>query len=367
MNRVHVKLLCIFALIALLGLGYFFRDQNPSKTLTESQTHWSDDQSSRRAPSAIGSESGALGSFESLGVNNEVIAADNIDDWLIRLQEMDYGDDYRGLLIKVANYYAENDPESGKKWLLSIENSPESIVAFSVFGSGYAKEYGLISLQFFDDITHSSFAETFLNSAACQLSLNDSIEVLNFVLDRSEKLKHPNSTVRSIANAAALNGTSEALKLIQGSNAGKSYSEVILAGIAYRIMSEEKWGGSMSGFLAEVDQIGHPEWAVNTVRSIVGATANSGFDELANVLRDLPESKVKDVGASEFAQRIAETAPRSAVYWVNEIGDKDARLEAAITIMSSVEKFDPALRDELSGELHLDPAAAQQLNSRFSK
>lgn len=299
------------------------------------------------------------------GSSEDPITLEDIDKWLLELESLEFGDKYQELLSRVAEFYGKHDPEAGKKWLLKIGNSPENLVAFSVFGNAYAEEFGLVSLDFFDQIGHPSFAEAYLNSTTSRLSLDYPSESLTFVLEKSKDLKSPDYSFRTITSIAALNGFEEAFQLIRDHEASKKYMKPMISGIAFRIMSEEKWGASMAHFLAEVRRLERDNLSVETVESVVNATATSSLDELVDVISDLPKSKEKDHGASLFAKRVATKEPRSAVYWINQIGNPEVQIQTALTVLNSVEEFDPGLRKELVNQLNLHPGGVQRIKSHF--
>lgn len=297
--------------------------------------------------------------------DNTPITIEDVNKWLLDLETIKYGEEYKALLSRVADFYGKHDPETGKEWLLTMDNSPVNLVAFSVFGSAYAAEFGLVSLEFFDKVSHPAFAEAYLNSTTSRLSLENPSETLTFVSARFKTIGNPKYTIRSITNIAALNGVEETLQLIRDHEASNRYVEPMVVGVAFRIMSEEKWGASMSNFLGGIRRIEREEVSVKTVESIVNATGTSGFDELVNVISSLPKSKARDHGSSLFAKRVATKEPRSAVYWVNQIENPEVQVQTALTVLQSVERFDPTLRKELIKELRLQPGAAQRLNSHF--
>lgn len=359
-----MKVFWFVGAVVLIPFWFFFWDQSGTEAERFEGVHF-DRQSSRVMNSRLRDEPTRSRAVKESVNYEDLITAENIEKWLLELESLEFGDKYKELLSRLAEFYGKHDPEAGKKWLLEIGNSPENLVAFSVFGNAYAEEFGVISLDFFDQIGHPSFAEAYLNSTTSRLSLDYPSESLTFVLEKSKNLKSPDYSFRTITSIAALNGFEKAFQLIRDHEASKQYMKPMISGIAFRIMSEEKWGASMSHFLAEVRRLERENLSLETVESVINATATSSFDELVDVISGLPKSKERDHGASLFAKRVVTKEPRSAVYWINQIGNPEVQIQTALTVLNSVEEFDPGLRKKLVNQLDLHPGGVERIRSHF--
>lgn len=288
---------------------------------------------------------------------------------LADLNSLPYGKKYQKILREIATYYGENDPESGKLWLLSLDNSPENLRAFLFFGSSWASSVkGISSLDFYHEINHESFRDEFLKGSIPWLSLEAGNEVINFLLINRNEIRGLDAHLSRTANTMAASDPQRCFQTIHDLGVSETTRAEMYKGFFGRLTSQENWAGAMIPYLDQLS-MGEDEDRLQAVLvDVVSAAPKSEFEEVTEILNAVPASAAKDQAAMAFSYSLINNdAPESAILWVNTITNSEIRDKVTTRIFRKIQDFDGDLANRLLEEINTSEEVKHRLRSGGGK
>jgi hypothetical protein len=309
-----------------------------------------------------------LGSATSLTKNepNTPVRDFKIQEKLADLDSMAFGDDYKALLIEIALHYGQFDPESGKVWLLGLENNPINSPAFSVFTHSYALSSGLESLDFFSSIKHPSFRDYYLKGAIPASSLSNGGEVVNFLLLNKDKITDLESHFSRIANAMASSDIDGSFKLLSSETIPEQYKSGMYTGFFGRISTEEDWSQTALTYLEKIPSNDREKYLKTILTEMVSRAPEQSFNEISEVLSKVDSSDARDHAIARFSNSLSEKAPESTPGWINEISDQALRDRVIVQATKKIKNFDQELAAQLLENMNASAEVRKKLTQGFT-
>lgn len=275
-------------------------------------------------------------------------------------QDLSFADnqsDYRKILIEIAQLYGEHEPDAGKGWLLSLENSPKHSVAYYAFALALSKLDASDALSFYSSIKQDSFEREFLRGVTGAVSRQQPEIIIDFLTSRRGQIADASSLFTKIGKSSALNGIEHALNIGLAKNLKPNEQQEILKGITARIISNEFWTQEMDQFLNNERLKGQE----NNISELISGTAKMVSNDNLNQLQQLIEKlsnnhkpETLNSGISELSRRLAHTKPQMTSQWINQISDLDMRKQTTAYTLGVIQVFDEKLAQEIGDKIMLE-------------
>lgn len=293
----------------------------------------------------------------------------DIQQALANLDSSPYGKEYQKLLMEIAIYYGNNDPEEGKLWLLNLDNSPENLRAFLFFGSSWTSStQDIKSLDFYNEISHESFRDEFLKGCIPWLSMKTGESVINFLLTNSDKIRNLDSHLARTANNMASSDPQGCFSTISNATVSEQQRNEMYKGFFGRLTSQETWAKSVIPYLEKLTLEEDKDRLQAVLVDIVSAAPKGEFVEVAEMLNAVPPSAAKDEAAVTFSYSLADNAaPDSAALWVNAISNSELREKVVTRIFRKIQKFDRDLASQLLEDMNTSEEFKHTLRSGEAK